>query len=175
MDTLFECRYTHTVEMDREFYRYWFYGRPIMIVLYLCAIGGFLSIVLLDLLNRFANQNLSIPFDISYLIIPAALLVFYLAYRRSVDTARKRNFEITNGNALEIQISMTSEQILYETSISGKSREIPLSSIKQAVNLKSQFVLVSDAKMLYSFRKDSFTKGTVAEMTAFLKQKGLFR
>ncbi|MBQ7416289.1 MAG: hypothetical protein IJW14_04560 [Oscillospiraceae bacterium] len=165
MDTLFECSYLHTAEMDQEFYRYWFFKRPLMVALYVLLLLGFLC----GVLDYFLYFN----FDVTLFLPPVAFGLMYLTYRSNTDASQKRNLEVANGENLEIRILLTSEKVLYETSVSGRTRELPLNGIKKVIDLSSQIVLVSDAKMLYSFRKDSFTKGSAAEMVQFLKQKGL--
>lgn len=169
MDSLFECGYVRTPEMEREFYRYWFFGRPVMIVLYSLMLLSFL-INVLHLIFYFNPNEITIVL----FWIPIFFGMMYWLYRKTVATARKRDLEVANGKNIEVKIAVTPEKIIQNVS-TGAMNELPLSSIKKAVVLKTQIVLISEAKILYTFRKDSFTKGTAEDFVFFLTQRRIYR
>lgn len=164
MDTLFECNYVRTAELNREYYRYWFFGRPIMIIIYTLLLLGFLSGVL-ELVLHF---NLGAPLFLA----PFVFCMMYFSYLSAVYTAQRRDQEFTGGRPLEVFIAVTQEKLHYKTS-SGTTIELPLSSIQEVKVLKNQIIVLSEAKVIYGFPKDNFVKGTATDMENFLKQKGL--
>lgn len=167
MDSLFECGYVRTPEMEREFYRYWFFGRPVMIVLDSLMLLSFLINVLH--LIFYSSDITSVLF-----VVPFYFGMLYWYYRKTVGTAQKRDLEVANGKNIEVKIAVTPDKIIQNVS-TGAMNELPLSSIKKAVVLKTQIVLISEAKMLYAFPRDSFIKGTAEEFIFFLTRRRIYR
>ena len=166
MDTLFECRYIRNGTLYREFYQHWFFKRPLMITVYVLFGIAFLSGVVDLVWNFSVNAPL--------FICPFACCMMYFSYLSSVHNAKKRDLEMCNGKEPEVHITIYPEEMRCDISY-GASVQLQLNSISKVVHLKNQFVLITEAKMLYAIPKDSFVNGNAVDFEQFLKERGLLR
>ena len=164
MEPLFENTYTAGKSFYQELYSYFHFRRPITVAAFIvCGIcfASQLALAIFDL-----------EYNLSIMILMALFPLFKLfAYVNQVNSITKRNKEISTET---ISICSTVYEDHLEISASnGSTVNIELSKIRSAVHTKNYVVLRSDARLIYSFGKDGFTKGTKDEFIAFLKSKGI--
>lgn len=164
MDIIFENSYTRTNELAKEIYQYIYYKRPIYIFFDIVLGLGFFANLATLIFEQYCNVSVFVTVALFF------TLQFYL-YFKSVKNLLKRDQEITNGNAICVNIIVTNDFIL-NTSSTGSVNEIPFSKIKKAIQTKNLILIRSEANLLYIFRKDSFTKGNASEFITYLNQKG---
>ena len=164
MEPLFENTYTADKSFYQEIYRYFYLSRPAAIVIYvLSAVGFFIHLPL-----AIGGKNQSIGFMALAIALPLMNLILYF---RHIRLSARRNNEISS---VPISVStLVHENSLELAASNGSTINIELSKIRGAVQTKNYIVLRSDARLLYSFSKDGFTKGTKDEFIAFLKSKGI--
>ncbi len=115
-----------------------------------------------------SGKSQSIGFMALAIAIPLINLILYF---RHIRLSARRNNEISS---VPISvITLVHENSLELAASNGSTINIELSKIRSAVQTKNYIVLRSDARLLYSFRKDGFTKGTKEDFLAFLKGKGI--
>lgn len=164
MEILFENTYVRNKEMAKEIYRYYFFRRKGMIILYiLCSLA-----LISDIVNAIFEDGSG---WYSCIIIPLLLLYIIISYFRTVNLTVKRDAEI-HGKEITTDAIVT-EDYIQNTLSTGAVISVEYSKIKKAAQTKNLILLFSDANLIYIFRKDGFTKGTTDEFIAFLKSKGI--
>lgn len=164
MEPLFENTYTQSKAFYQELYRYFHFRRPITVAAFIVCGICFASQLALAIFN--------LEYNLSIMILMALFPLFKLfAYVNQINSITKRNKEISTE---QISICSTVHDDHLEISASnGSTLNIELSKIRSAVHTKNYVVLRSDARLIYSFGKDGFTKGTKDEFITFLKSKGI--
>ena len=164
MDVLFENGYVRNKQLAKEIYRY-FYFR---------GVGNILSYSFL--LLAFLANVLSRMFEGSYslfilVFVPLLFSLRFCSYCRKVKMMEKRDREI-QGTEIMVKIVVTSEYIQNTTSI-GSVTNLEIGKIRKAVQTKNLILLITEAKLLYIFPRDKFTKGNAEDFIKFLKDKGI--
>lgn len=105
-----------------------------------------------------------------YLLLFIGLRVY--RYFRTVKSYEKRYLEVGEGTEVE-NTTLVYEEYLHLSTSNGGNNKLPLNRIKNSFSTKNYYFLRSESKLCYAFKKDGFTKGSLEEMIAFLKGKGL--
>lgn len=165
MEVLFENSYERTAESIKEFCRHIYFRRPIWIVVY-CLLGvSLLANVVLILTGNYDNIGVS--------VLALLILAFpFYAYFKSTKMQIKRDREVGGGKPIYVKLMVADELIQSEASTGGVT-QISYAQIKKGTQTKHMILLYTQANLVYLFRKDSFTKGSAADLIAFLKQKGV--
>ncbi len=164
MEILFENKYTRDREWSREIFRYFYFKRPLMILFDII----FVLYLVFGVYSSITSKNVAW----GLIIIPIAwflFVVFYYVINRDVHF--KRDLEM-HGKAVEVTATVTDEMISHSQS-TGSELYLDYSNIKKAVQTKEYIFLITKTKLIYSFKKDSFTLGSADELLAFLKNKGV--
>ena len=104
-------------------------------------------------------------------LLAAVPLINLIRYFRQVSFSAKRDNEISS-EPIRVN-TLVHEESLEITGSTGSTLNIELSKIKGVVQTKNYIILRSDARLLYSFHKDGFTKGTKEDFLAFLRSKSI--
>ena len=171
MESIFENEYTHTEDYYSEYLSYLYFKKPIMMILHIIFVLLFILGILCALFPIFfqVSQTSIIVFIIAPIIfLSADIYKFY----KAKAIAYKRDQEIGKGKLLEIKLFVTENEIYGISNFSDLQTSIELSKIKKVVQTKNYYICISEAKLTYDFKKDSFTKGTTKEFEQFLKNKG---
>lgn len=100
------------------------------------------------------------------------LFLFQLyCYFRQVNAVVKRDEEV-HGNEIAVETIVT-EEYIQSTAATGAVNKLGYDKIRYAVQTKNLILLRSKANLIYIFRKDTFTKGTLDDFVTFLKAKGI--
>ena len=164
MEPLFENIHTQDKSFYKEIYSYFHFRRPITVATFiLCGIC---------FISQLALAIFDLEYNLAIMILMALFPLFKLfAYVNQVNSITKRNKEIST-EAISI-CSTVYEDHLEISASNGSTLNIEISKIRSVVQTKNYIILRSDARLLYSFSKDGFTKGTKDEFIAFLKSKGI--
>ncbi len=164
MEPLFENSYTPDKSFYKEIYGYFHFRRPITVAAFIICAVCFLAQLVLAIFDLEHNPGI--------MILMAVFPLFKLfAYLSQIGTLEKCNKEVSSE---QISIStLVHEGALETTSSTGAVINIELSKIRGAVQTKRYIVLRSDARLIYSFSKDGFTKGTKEDFLAFLRSKNI--
>lgn len=166
MDVLFKNTHTRTKGVVKEMFGYWLFGRRLMIALF--ALWGVIFVANILPVFFFENYEASIYIVI---FVPTYMIFYWILYAMQVKITLKRDVEIY-GQPVDIETSVTDECIHLEAS-SGSVNKIEFHSIKYAAHTKNLILLITKAKHIVVFGKDSFSIGTKDEFVAFLKDKGI--
>lgn len=166
MDILFKNTHTRTKDVVKEMFRYLLFCRGTSITAFalfgLCFVLNIVPVFFLE----FYEVNLYI-----LIFIPIYMIIYGILYAMQVNITLKRDIEIY-GKPVDVETSVTDECI-HLTASSGSVNKIEFHSIKYAAHTKNLILLMTKAKLIVAFRKDSFSVGTKDEFIAFLKSKGI--
>lgn len=164
MDILFENSYTRNKELLKEIYCYHYFKRKSMIVALVALFICFVTNVLLAFFGDAHNLELII-------LLPLFFAFHIYLYNFQIITTLKRDKEV-QGKEIVVQTIVT-DDFIQNTSSTGAINKLEFNKIKKAVQTKNLILLMSDAKLFYIFRKDTFTKGNKDDFISFLKYKGI--
>lgn len=164
---LFENKFVREKETIKEIYKHWFFGRPVMICVYVLLCVYALSISLGLIFD---------PANAGEFLVPFVLLIFtgilmLISYHSQVKTMNLRDEELSGGRELLCEISVTEGEIVH--SVLENRQSVSMASIKYAFITKNYVVVVSKAQMMYILKKDSFTVGDAEGFISFLRGKGV--
>ena len=163
METLFENSYIRSTKIAKDFYRYICFKRPFILTFDILIGLSFIVNIISLLAGYTATYSVLV-------LAPIFYLFQIIQYLRAVKTMIKRDNELANGTAINVNTIVTSESIKC-TSSSGSVNEIPLSKFKKVIKTKRLILVRSESKLIYIFPKDSFTKGSSDEFITFLNAK----
>ena len=83
----------------------------------------------------------------------------------------KRDIEM-HGKPIEVSVAV-SDECIKQTQSTGSEFTLKYIDVKKVVKTKKYIYLQSKAKLLYSFKIDSFSVGSVEEFLKFLSDKGI--
>lgn len=164
---LFENSFVRDKNTAKEIYGYFFYKRPIMILLY--GVIGIYTV--LTLLTSILFPEIAADFVIVLMLVALYIILLVLPYRMNVNTMVKRDAEMAGGREFLCEVSVSDSEIIH-TAI-GNTQSVGFENISYAFITKNYVALVTKAKFTYIFKKDSFTLGDCDGFVAFLKEKGI--
>lgn len=165
-DVLFENSYVRDRTLAQEIYWYLYFKRPfyvaIDIIFTMCLVSNLITLI-------FYNVSLS---AVVFVLVPLFYGVQFISYRRAVGIMLKRDNEIHRDMPITVQTVVT-DKFIRNTASTGSVYEIEFSKIVRGYQTKNLILLRSKANLIYIFRMDTFTRGTVGEFISFLYQKGI--
>lgn len=165
METLFENKYARDKSTAKEIYGYWFFKKPLMIFVYVMLGVYALSCILGFIFDPEGAGELVLPF-ILLVFCCAAMLISYLS---QVKNMVRRDAEMAKGGELLCEVSVSDSEITFSALESRQS--VSLEKIKYAFATKNYISVVTEARLMYILKKDSFTLGDAERFIAFLKEK----
>ncbi len=167
METRFENEYVRNEQTAKEVYRYWYFKKPLMIVVY-----SVLAVYALSCIFGFI-----VDFDSAKETMPIfAMIVFvtvfmFISYRSQVKAMVQRDKEMSRGEELCCKISVRDDEITL--SALESRTPISMSNVKGAFLTKNYIVIITKARLMFILKKDSFTLGDSDGFIAFLGEKGI--
>ena len=98
-------------------------------------------------------------------------MVLYYSYDAQIKTQLARDKEACDGQEFICSLTVTDSEITNTNPVGTQS--VRLDGLTYAFLTKSYIAVITNAKYMYLFKKDSFTKGSADELVAFLKGRGL--
>lgn len=98
-------------------------------------------------------------------------VVYFLGYRGIVRLSVKRQKEISSQSPVTYTVSATESSLLHRSS-AGSDIEVDFTKINKIFQTKNYIILLSDARLMYSFDKNHFTVGNPQDLLQFLRSKG---
>ena len=169
METLFENSYTSTKEQAKEFYRYFFFRRPILIIDYILLaailIFGLLQFIMPDLFFESVYTEL-------YIFVPVvAFAVMLFKYNQTVRVSHSRELALNHGRDMEHLDKVTAEGIEVQNIATGSVTHVSFDQITKKIETKNLYLLMMKPQLAIIFRKDGFTVGTLDGFRSFIKEK----
>ena len=165
MELRFENEFVRDESTAKEIYGYWYFKKPLMIAVYV-ALGFYFLSCILGLILDFESTKESMP--ILAMIVFFAVFIF-ISYRSQVRAMIQRDKEMSGGEPLCCKISV-SDEVMTLTALESSS-PISLGNLKSAFMTENYIVVLTKARLMFIFKKDSFTLGDTESFVAFLKEK----
>ena len=164
---LFENKFKRGREAMKEIYYRYFMCGPVTIAIYIVLALYLVSFIIAAFVSVEAVKQAAVP--LAMLIFAALLMQF--RYRQSVKLAVERDNEISGGEGLDVNITVTEDGF---TNISEEGQStIGFDRVKSAFVTKNYIAVLTKAKLIYILKKDSFTVGDFDGFVAFLQAKGI--
>ena len=162
----FENTFKRTLDVERELYRYMHLQSPSSIACF--VILGLVAVInlIMCLVAGFAYANLAV-FIMAFIV----MFVLFFRYYSAVKTAEKRFRESTNG-AVDIEITaiLDGENLISRASDRNKDVTVPYSQLRKVFTTSSFYMIQTDAKLVYVFRKGCFTVGKEEDFLPYVNQ-----
>ena len=169
-DILFVNRFEHTREYYNEVYSYSFYRTPAAALRFLILIIGAACMVIgLSILGFLNVLTLIIVF--AYVVIGCFILV--LRYMKFMNLKYKQGLELSGGEPAWAELTVTDRGIEVFNEGSEKTVSISFERIKSFGKTKNYYILITEAKIYWTFKKDGFVKGRTDDFLSFLRGKGI--
>jgi hypothetical protein len=95
----------------------------------------------------------------------------FISYRSQVKALVQRDREMSGGDPLCCEITVSDEEMTL-TALESRS-PVSINNLKSAFVTENYIVVITKARLMFIFRKDSFTEGDADSFIAFLKEKGI--
>jgi hypothetical protein len=170
MESLFENKHTRDEACMKEYFKYFYFGKPVLMVISIFFAIGFIF----GIVSVFYPE---IPFNNTlraiYIFTPLFVwTVNILRYFKAVKISIMRDRETNNGSLVEILYIVSDEKVEVICESKGMKNSVCFSQIKKVIKTKSLIILITEARLSLIFKNDSFIKGTSEEFLSFLKNKG---
>ena len=161
-EPLFKNSFVRDEKTIKEFYKHNYLTATHFKIVYI----GYTVLILFSLLT----------YDISlfafYLVLGIVMaLVFLFSYLQKVKILIARDKETSNGKDLIVEISVFEDRI--EHIILETKNTLHFDNIRNVEQTKNYIYVMTNAKLAYIFKKDSFTLGNAEKFIEFLKSKGI--
>lgn len=166
-DILFVNEYVRDKSTAKELFGWWYYKRPLFVVVYIYLTLYFLSIVI----GLFISPDSAIEFIPIAIFILIGYVVFAFSYRSSVKAMIDRDREVSGGAELVETVTVTDTDTTV--SLLESKTTIALDNMKYAFITKNYVTLVTKARMMVILKKDGFLMGNCDDFIAFLREKGI--
>lgn len=165
-EPIFKNVFVRDEETLREFYKHNYLAAPLFRIIYI----GYAVLLLMSLLASLLAYDLTLFASYLFLGLVFALILFF-KYSQSLKITVARDKELANGRDMVTEIFVFDDKI--EHTALGNSQALGFESIKRVQQSQNYIYVISNAKLVYIFKKDSFTLGTPEEFIEFLKSKGI--
>lgn len=164
-DLLFENKYKRNKSVAKEVWGYWFFKKPLMKLLFL-LLGLNALICIVAIFMNVGNKT-----EMLYTLIIDALLplIIFASYYSQVKSMTNREGEIGNGEDILCTVAINEKDI--ELSMLDSLQTVPLDRIKYGFLTENYIGLVTQARLLFILKKDSFTKGSLDGLLSFLSDR----
>lgn len=166
-ETLFENRFVRDEATAKEVYGYYFFKRPLMIALYVIIAINALAHILTLILGFSEVKDVYLPF----ILLAFILAMMFVAYRSQVKALVSRDDESAGGEEFFNELRVTDSEISITSPVGSQS--IGIDKLKYAFVTRNYICVVTKARLMYIFKKDSFTIGDSYGFIAFLREKGI--
>ncbi len=167
MEIRFKNKYIRDKSTAKNIYGYWFFKRPIIIVVYVLIFLNALSCTLGFVFDPEGASELVAPF--AFLVFSCALII--TSYFSQIKTMVKRDEEMAGGRELICETRVTDSEITTESL--GNESTLGLEGIRYAFVTSEYIILVTKAKRMFIFKKDGFTVGDSESFIAFLRENSI--
>ena len=165
METRFENEFVRDEQTAKEIYKYWYFKKPLMVAVHVVLAFYALSYIFGFIID-FDSAKEAMPIFAMIVFIEVFMLI---SYRSQVKAMVQRDREMSQGEALRCRISVSDEEIVLYALESRTP--VSMSNVKGAFVTRNYIVVITKARLMFIFKKDSFTVGDCDGFIAFLGEK----
>ena len=167
MEARFKNKFVRDEDTAKEIYKYWYFKKPLMVVVYV-ILGAYALSCILGFIIDFNSAKEAMPIFAMIVFFTAFI---FISYRSQVKAMVQRDKEMSGGEALCCEISVSDDEITLST-LESRS-PVSMSNLKSAFITKNYVVVITKARLMFILKKDSFTIGDTESFVAFLREKGI--
>lgn len=171
MEVYFENQFICSKNYYKEYYKYSYFKKPIIIILNIILSICFVTNLLCIIFPKLSKTD-SYTAQLYIANVLLILCIEIYIYVKNVNLAYNRDLERNKGKATQIKLLVTKDNIKISSNLNNDTN-IEFKNIEKVIKTKNYYILVTKAKLGIAFKKDSFVKGTEKEFEEFLKQKKL--
>lgn len=166
MKPKFVSRFQRTFDIERELYRYMHLTAPSNIVCY--AILGVVMIVNLGMCLAFGMVYANMAVFAMALIV---LFVLFFRYFAAIQAGKGRFAEsMNNKGEITVTATLTEDELISESSDREEPIRVALTHFKKVFVTKHYYMIQSDEKMVYVFKKGAFSVGKEEDFLPCVQQ-----
>lgn len=169
MEVFFENQYICLKDYYKEYYKYSYFKKPIIIILNTILIICFATNVLCMIFPQLGKTD-SYKAQLYIANVLVILCIEIYIYIKNVNLAYNRDLERNKGKPIQTKLLVTKDNIKILSDLDNDTN-IEFKNIEKVIKTKNYYILFSKAKLGIAFKKDSFIKGTAEEFEKFLKQR----
>ena len=166
MNPRFVNRFQRSFEVEQELYRYLHLSSPAIIAS--CIILGVVLVtdIILCLVSGLVYAYMAV-----FAMCVIVLFILFFRYFSAIQAAKARYAEDTNNKgAVTVTATLTGEGLISEASDRNAPIEVACSHFKKVFVTKHYYMLQTDEKMVYVFKKGAFSVGNEEEFLPCLQQ-----
>ena len=167
MNPKFLNRFIRTFEVERELYRYMYLTSPLslaaLIILATVLVIDIVASIILGM--NYANMAV-------FAMCVILLFVMFFRYFSAIQSGKARFAEDTNNKGeVTVTSTVTEGMLISETSDRETPVEVPFKKFKKVFETKNYYMLYTDEKMVYVFKKGAFEKGKEEEFLPYISRQ----
>ena len=166
MNPKFVNRFQRSFEVEQELYRYLHLSSPAIIACYIIS-----GVVLVTDIVLCLTTGLVYAYMAVFAMCVIVLFVLFFRYFSAIRAAKARFAEETNNKgAVTVTASLTDTTLISESSDRETPIEVACSHFKKVFVTKHYYMIQTDEKMIYVFKKGAFSVGNEEEFLPCLRQ-----
>ena len=166
MKPKFVSRYQRTFEIERELYRYLHLTAPSNIVCY--VILGVVIVSNLAMCLAFGMNAANLAVSAAALVVLLFLLLRYFAAIRLGKAGFAES--LNNKGEITVTATMTDAEVISDSSDREEPLRVALNRFRRVIVTKHYYMIQSDERMVYVFKKGAFTVGKEDDFLPFVQQ-----
>ena len=166
MDPKYVNRFQRSFEVEQELYLYLHITSPPIIACFVLLGIVFAADLISCLLFGLLYANIAV-----FAMGIIALFVLLYRYYAAIQAGKKRLAEDTNNKGVvTVTATLTDEELISESSDREEPIEVDNSHFRKVFVTKHYYMIQTDEKMVYVFKKDAFTVGKEEEFLPYVQQ-----
>lgn len=166
MDPRFVNRFQRSFEVEQELYRYLHLSSPAVIACYIILGVVLITDIILCLVSGLVYAYMAV-----FAMCVIVLFILFFRYFSAIQSAKARFTEDTNNKGeVTVTAAMTDDLLISEASDREAPIKVAYSHFRKVFVTKHYYMLQTDEKMVYVFKKGAFSVGSEEEFLPYLQQ-----
>lgn len=169
-DILFENRYEMNADYYREIYTYEFFGSAKFMIINLIAAAYLIYNVLATI---FVSVEQLVFCFLGVAVWALFIMLMVSRYKRMVRLAIDRGEEASEGDETRVLYVLRGDKlVLSGLNSEGKMKKPIRPRVTRVKSIENYFLIHTKSRLIYTFRKDGFTKGSAESFASYLRTRG---
>ena len=166
MKPRFVNRFQRSFEVEQELYRYLHLSSPAIIASYIILGVVLVTDIILCLVTGLVYAYMAV-----FAMCVIVLFILFFRYFSAIQAAKARFAEDTNNKGtVTVTATLTDDELISEASDRDDPIKIACSHFKKVFVTKHYYMLQTDEKMVYVFKKGAFSVGNEEEFLPHIQQ-----
>ena len=166
MEPKYVNQFQRSFEVEKELYLYLHITSPPMLISLIILGVTAVANLIVCLLCGLTYANLAV-FAMCFIVLCILLYRYYAA----IQAGRSRLAEETNNKGeITVTATLTDEELISESSAREEPVVVPCSQLKKVFVTKHFYMIQTEEKMVYVFKKDAFSLGKEEEFLPYVNQ-----